>query len=297
MVDRYNPESEENLKQSLDFAEGNYSGLQLVSVYMKPYNEAFQGVFSKPETEVKDRILKQLWTRAYAWVLTLERLNHARFYQAIHTGNRALLELAVDVLLLVDDKSGEVGEKMLAFAESEKLKAAQNLVDYYVDQGLTVPSTYLEQQRYLALNKVRIQALRDRYWLSPKAQAQGKSGQHPSRWSGNNLAEDVAKVDSIYGKKIVDYFNITLTEYYRTEYRKMNWHIHSGTASTWKMPAESFDISCGFAFKRSADLAFICTAFILSYFGYTQAVDGMRREWENLDDARTLAFLDKVQDK
>jgi hypothetical protein len=291
MLDHNSPESEENLKNSLAFVEGFYSGIQIVSGYMDRYNESIRGVFSKPMTEKRDDTLKQLWARVYAWILTLERLNHTRFYQAIATGNRALLELTVDILFLIDDKTDEVAEKMLAFADSEKLKGAHNLTRYFEENKLDVPEEYKWQEWFIKTHEARVLALRAKYWIDKK----GKQ-YHPKRWTGHDLSIDVEHVDQMFGQKIIDYFDISLTRYYRTEYRKLNWHIHAGMASTWKIPAESFDIACGFAFKWSADLAFLCTTLILSDFGFASVIDEMRREWEDLNLAKVEAFLNKVNE-
>jgi len=71
-----------------------------------------QGVLSQPAVGHRDTSLKGIWLRALAWMQSLETLNHTKHVQAISAGNRALLEISVDMVLLHHDKSNALGWKI-----------------------------------------------------------------------------------------------------------------------------------------------------------------------------------------
>jgi hypothetical protein len=120
-----------NLETSTAFVEAFYSAVQLVVEYMRKSNDMILGVLSKDDdTKIRDHALQGLWLRAFAWMQSLETLNHTKHFQAIASGNRALLEITVDLILLHSDKSNESASKMHWWAQSEKLKAATIIVNF-----------------------------------------------------------------------------------------------------------------------------------------------------------------------
>ena len=92
-------EIQPDMESTTAFATGLYQGVQIVA-YMKDRSEMIESVISKPETEHRDRALRDLWRRSRAWMQSLELLNHVKHFQAISSANRALLEITVDIILL-----------------------------------------------------------------------------------------------------------------------------------------------------------------------------------------------------
>jgi len=63
------------------------------------------------------------------------------------------------------------------------------------------------------------------------------AGQCIRRWTGNaNLSDDIVTADQFYDSAVKAELDSTLVEYYRTEYPKMNWRIHSGVAAFLNQP-------------------------------------------------------------
>jgi len=83
-------------------------------------------------------------------------------------------------------------------------------------------------------------------------------------------------------------------EYYRTEYPKMNWRIHSGVAAFWNQPPQAFNLVSGFAFKWCADFSMLSTKIVLSDFEFNEVLDDLRQEWENLRHQRDLLSFQQI---
>lgn len=113
-------ENEFDIEKTKAFAWGFFQGAQFVMQYMKDQHSAIEGVLAKSEIHHRDEALKGLWMRAYAWMQTIGKLNDPLDFQAILSGNRALLELVVDMSLLYHDKTNTSGWKIFQWNVSEK---------------------------------------------------------------------------------------------------------------------------------------------------------------------------------
>ncbi|HEY0428420.1 MAG TPA: DUF5677 domain-containing protein [Pyrinomonadaceae bacterium] len=290
------PESPEILALSHKFADANYTGIEIVSDYMKQYKDLIIKLPSKPASAKRDDALKALWTRAYAWILSLRTLKQTAHYQAISTASRTLLETTVDILFLYADKTDKTAEKMFAFAFSEQFKAAEQIVNFFKENDETLPDEYVEQQKFYKSQLPNIQMFRNTYWQTPKQKQKQVNAEHPNRWTGQDLGSDVRKIDKICGEIIKRNLNISLGRFYRTEYRRINWHIHAGLASLHsrtgkKMPAETYDITVGISLRWCADFAFFCTQIVLTDFQYTVAISDLSDEWKRLQNYRNKVWI------
>ncbi len=221
-----------DLERSNAFASGMYRGVQVVAAYMHDRAAPLvDGVLPKPDVGHRDASMKGLWLRARGWVQTLERLDETKYVQAISTANRALLEITTDLIVLHHDKTNESGWKLHWWGVSEKMKAAEQTVRFYEDQGLVVPDEYSDLEEFYRNEKQIVDDMRRTLW--PVRNNPGKA-EHPKRWTGkSDLSVDVERADELHGVVIRADLGKGLVEYYRTEYRKMNWQIHSGTAGWW----------------------------------------------------------------
>lgn len=284
---------EPSVEQSHAFATSLFQGAQLVSQYMKGRFGLIEGVIVKSETGYREACIKGLWMRAYAWMHTIEKLSHPLDFQAISAGNRALLEITVDLILLHSDKTNASGWKMHWWGESEKLRASEQVIKFYTDQGLLVPDEYEGQMTFCRESTASINHMRKALW---PIKADPSIAKHPKRWTGTgNLFEDIKKADEYYGRLPQSDLGCTLTEYYRTEYPKMNWRIHSGAASFWNQPPQSYELVSGFALKGCADLSMLCTKIILLDFGFDSVLTGLNAEWDIIKNQRDLLVFQELQ--
>ena len=267
------------------FAQANFQYMQLVYRFLETHKNSITYVLPKPELGHRDTCIKGLWSRIYFWLHSLNRLNEIKDFQAYGSANRALLEFTVDLALLHKDKTNSTGWKMWWWNLSEKLKGAEQIVRFFTENKLPIPDTYSEQQKFIENKRGHILEMRDLLW----------GGKHPRRWSGNgNLFDDLVIADEFLGNKVIEILDKSLTEYYRTQYKKMNWHVHSGVSSFWNLPKESFPLFSGFFLKGCADLAMLSTQIVLKDFGLNEHLPNYEKELENLNLDRMDSFVQNL---
>ncbi len=274
-----------SIERCESFAQANFQYLQLVYNFAEKHKNSITSVLPKPAFGHRDVCIKGLWSRIYFWLHSLDRLNTTKDFQAFGSANRALLEITVDLSLLHQDKTNSSGWKMWWWNLSEKLKGAEQIVRFYTEQKLSVPDIYTEQQEFIKCEKTHILEIRDLLW----------SGKHPQRWSGNgNLFDDLVIADKFLGNKVVKILDKSLTEYYRTEYKIMNWHFHSGVSSFWNLPKESFPILSAFFLKSCADLAILSTQIVIEDFELNEHLPNYREELNDLELDKMESFIENL---
>jgi len=276
--------------KTVAFADAFYSGVQIVAEHMKECSGMIEGVRVKDDTPARDATIQGLWFRARAWMQSLEALNHTKHFQAISAANRALLEILVDLILLHHDKTNGLGWKIHQWGISERMKRAEQIVDFYQAAGRPVPAEDALVETFYKNEKAHVDRMRLNLWPTKK-----NKPEHPKRWTGSSdLSVDVGASDRLHGAEIQSQLGVSLLEYYRTRYRQMNWYIHSGTASFWNVPPEGFDLVVGFALRDCADLAMLSTKIVLTDFGFHHAISDLRDKWESVADQRVLAYAEKM---
>src|SRR6266404_804815 len=279
-----------DIGRSKAFATGLFQGAQIVAQYMKERYGLISEAEAKLGTGYKGGCVKWLWIRAFLWMQTLARLNDPLDFQAISVGNRVLLEIVVDLILLHHDNTHELAAKMFWWGESEKLKSAEQIITFYANQGLSVPDEYEAQDLFYKTRKSEIENIRKTLWPNRK-----NPGKHPDRWTGkSSLFQDIEGADQLYGSVVRAETGSSLVEYYRTQYRKMNWQIHSGVANLGDPPVEAFYLICGFGFKWCSDFAMLCTKITLTDFGLDVALADLEHEWDSVKRKRDSVFVHEL---
>lgn len=272
------------------FATGYFQSIHIVGNHMKERWELIAAVLPKPDTGFRDSCLKGLYLRASAWMQSLEKLDQAKGAQAAVAGSRALLEIAVDTVLLHHDKTNGSGWRMYNWAESEKMKAAEQTIAFYQEKGLAVPEIYEARVKFLDEKKDLVDGIRRNLWPNKK---DPQKAVHPARWTGSSdLSVDIRTADQLHEAFIKNELGVSLEELYRTEYRQMNWFIHSGVASVFGLPADHYNLMCGLAFRRCAEFGMICAKTILTDFGFSEHFPDLRQEWKDIELNRALSFLE-----
>lgn len=277
--------SDAELKDAEAHANAMFAGVQLYTRYMRKCEPMITGVLPRRGFEHRDNAIKAVWTRGYAWMQSLEVLNHTKHIQAISAGNRSLLEFTVDLVLLHIDPTNMSGWKMYHLAFSERLKAAEQLVGFY---GIgNVPSVHSEAESFIAREKDSIENMRKELWPNPK---DPNTGLHPARWTGRDLFRDVEAADDVYGDRIRESLGESLGEYYRTEYRRMNWLIHSTMAAITNLDRLYYSNAAMLALKWCQDLAMFCTQITLKDQRFHDAIDDLKAQWQELRNQRDLIY-------
>lgn len=273
--------SDRELHEAEARANAMFAGVQLYVQYMRKCEPMIMSVLPRPELGHRDNAVKAVWLRAYAWMQSLELLNHTKHIQAISAGNRSLLEFTVDLVLLHNDPTNNGGWKMYHLSFSERLKAAEQLVAFY--GAGNVPPVHAEAEAFIAREKASIEDMRRHLWPSPKDPTRGI---HPDRWTGRNLFEDVVAADAAYGDQIRANLGVSLAEYYRTEYRRMNWLIHSTMAGITNLDRIYYSTAAMLALKWCQDLAMFCTKITLRDQQFHDAIDDLNAQWRELREER-----------
>lgn len=278
--------SDQELRDVEARANAMFAGVKLYLEYMRKCHDMIMSVLPRPAFGHRDNAVQAVWLRAYAWMQSLELLNHTKHLQPISAGNRALLEFTVDLVLLHTDPTNSSGWKMHHLAFSERLKAAELLVAFYGADN--VPAVHAEAESFIAREKASIEDMRFHLWPSAKNPSKGI---HPERWTGRHLFDDAVAADAIYGDQIRSALGMPLAEYYRTEYRRMNWMIHSTMAGVTNFGPIYYSTAAMLALKWCQDLAMFCTQITLRDQQFNDAIDDLNAQWQELRDERERNYI------
>jgi len=277
--------SDRELKNAEAHANAMFAGIQLYREYMQKCEPMIMAVLPRSAVKHRDDAIRAVWIRAYAWMQSLELLNHTKHIQAISAGNRSLLEFSVDLVLLHTDPTNSSGWKMYHLAFSERLKAAEQLVAFY--GAGNVPAVHSEAESFIRREKNSIDSMRKTLW--PHAKNPSKAV-HPDRWTGKDLFGDVKDADAVYGDQIKASLGMSLAEYYRTEYRRMNWLIHSTMAGVTNLDRIFYSNAAVLALKWCQDLAMFCTQITLKDQQFHDAINDLNAQWRELRRQRDLNY-------
>jgi|HubBroStandDraft_1064217.scaffolds.fasta_scaffold00874_5 hypothetical protein len=128
---------------------------------------------------------------------------------------RGLFELAVDTKLI--DAIPDAVEKILAFSDVEKLRAARKIVKYKAaNPAAAVDATI--HGAFITSEEARIEAERNTVWPGLK---------RVTHWSGMDLSKRVALLQAPFD------------EIYEVGYPELSWYVHSGLTGFVNLQAES----------------------------------------------------------
>jgi len=202
-------------------------------------------------------------------MLTLTR---RRDVQAIAMLARTVLELAIDLRLM--NRVGQSPERMIAFADTERLRAARNLTEF---KHLN-PESQLDviiQDNFVRDRGTEIDATTARLWP------------HAGRlrhWSGMNLAQRANEVGTPF------------PDLYHRAHTLLSWYVHSGLMGVMNLPADTFTTVAGHAFAVAVEAYDNCLDFIIREFPFrfesrflNLLAYAKRAPWpENEDEATAL---------
>jgi hypothetical protein len=185
--------------------------------------------------------------RGKAHIETLLSLKSAKDLQAIAMIARGLFELAVDTKLI--DAIPDAVEKILAFSDVEKLRAARKIVKYKgANPAAAVDASV--HATFIANNEKRIDTERNRVWPGVK---------RVEHWSALNLADRVALVKAPF------------EEMYNVEYPELSWYVHSGLTGFVNLQAATFNMLAAKQNKLAGECYIVLLAGIIAELGIEKA--------------------------
>ncbi len=217
--------------------------------------------------------------RAIAWALSLSRLDEPYDFQAVVAASRALFEMTVDLVLLHFDPNGYPLNMILTWEESAQLKAAERVVKYHDDRGITLPAHHKIKKDFIAREGATIEAKRIALWPS-------FNGRHPDRWTSHNLGVDADAAEVLWPGH-------GLAEYYSARYPELNWNLHgSGLAGIRKIRTENFPAIGAFALEESSRFLRAIAELVLRRIGWTAEYEtAMQKLEEKMGLASAAAWL------
>jgi len=126
---------------------------------------------------------------------------------------------------------------------SAKLKYAKATLTYLDRIGENPGRAELPLVEFVSRWEERIERKREEFWPNKEGH-----GQHPMRWTGRGLPEDLQQVDRLEGTD--------LERFYETEVRRMNWQVHgSGLTGIRGLDFPTLGVVFSLAHKMSGQLA------------------------------------------
>ncbi len=262
-----------SMKESEAFASMRHSEVLLIANFM---NDRVKSLFNHErsgETAHRDTAIYGLYMRALSWMLSLKNLDKGYDFQPIVGGVRSLLEAAVDLVLLQNDKSNSSGWKIMWWGESAKLKAAECVQTYYKCVAKKpVPDEYEPLLDYIKDRSSSINDMRATLF----------NGKHPERWTNRpNLLEDAREADRLHSSEIERHLGKKLEEFYETEYRRLNWNVHGSGLTGVVFPNEveagtGLTLMRAFGYLWCSLLAVLCTSVVLKDFAEAGVTDEVK---------------------
>lgn len=203
--------------------------------------------------------------RGVANVEALLSLKNAKDLQAIAMVARGLFELAVDMRLL--DAIPAAVQKLLAFSNVEKLRAARKIVKFKAaNPAAEVDASIYET--FITNNAQRIEAERDAVWPGVKK---------VEHWSGLNLSKRVALLKAPFD------------EIYEVNYPQLSWYVHTGLTGFVNLQAETFNMLAASQNKLAGECYIVLLTAIIDEFGIEKADAKVKNK---LKLAKMLPFTD-----
>lgn len=261
-----------------DLAKRTHGWLVRVMVYMDRVHR--EQVEPHPSPSPRETCLQGLLLRAVMWLRTMAKLEETSDLQALAVGTRSLVEAAVDMLLIHEDKEAASSDSLMTVWEkSAKLKAATELVKHFQSSNKELPSDYKTQIDFLNNEGAAIKKERMKFWNNKK---------HRERWTGRNLLEDCKAVDNHHSDWLVNVFGATLTEFYQTDLRWINWYVHGSSLAGFRVSAETLTRLRAKCYEVSAHLGMICAHVIQVDYRLFELFPERQTEWEWLLNHRDL---------
>jgi hypothetical protein len=188
-----------------------------------------------------------IYLRGKANVESLLCLKQVRDFQAIAMLTRSLFELSVDVKLI--DVIPNAVEKIHAFSQVEKLRAAKKIEDFKD----TNPNSRVDATIYKAFitnNRARIDAEQATAWPGARK---------VEHWSGLNLRDRVTRLGSQF------------LETYEVKYPQMSWYTHAAGVTGLDLKPSSYELLTGTLFQLAGECYMVLLTAVIKQFKLTTA--------------------------
>jgi hypothetical protein len=168
-----------------------------------------QTTFTLTKSE-RDKAIIGTYYRIHGWLETVTLLNRPSAFQGVGSAAKSLFELAVDLKLLLDDKSDKAAKQYFSFAVIDRHKSAQRALDFYARNNIEPEMYTRDSIQNAVLPDGAIKAILNQNWPGLALQA-------VNHWSAKN---------KFPGR--LDGFGPEFERLYYEIYATMNWFDHAG---------------------------------------------------------------------
>jgi hypothetical protein len=276
-------------EQNESFAETWFKYFDSIFQFADKHKTSIMAVQAREAFLHRDNCIKLLWFRIFSWLKSVKALNSSVHFQALGAANRALFELTVDIALLYLDKTTTSGWKMYYWSLSEKLDGSEKLINFFDGDINKLPDEYIAYKEYFLNEEHSVKLMRKSLgWTTQKK----PDGFHPKHWSGkNSFFDNLPEIDRNLHTEINKLFGKSLLEYYRTEYKKMSWQLHSGVNNSWKIPEEAFPVFTAFFLKDCANFGLLATHLVLKDFMLADHLPNYIDELKDIDEQNQIRLI------
>ena len=223
----------------------------------------------------REKVILGLYYRLVGFCRTAIELKSVIHQQSLTSAERSVIEIYIDMELIHRDAIPDAVEKVIAFSDWQKLKAARRRDEFFTENPDLdkTPSRATVHRAFIASDEQRIVALVATLW-GPKAK--------PEHWSGVNLIERGQKLD-----KDVEYMVMQ-------DYDRRNFYVHTGLTGIFNMSKESFEQLCMLALAQIGECMLKALGILGRELKLDQAIGGYEQSLEAIKKVQTFAFADKI---
>lgn len=224
-----------------------------------------------------DEVIVAQLVRIDYWLRSLGKLASPTDYQAVTAGCRAMLECAIDIVLVRANPADF--QKVLEWEESAKLKHAEALATYcQKDKDNELADRFERPIKWAAAEGARVNALRIKHgWVEKRKDGTDKPN-HPDRWTSRDLGSDAREADKVQAQWTpAEGPPIRLERFYETRYRELCWDTHGSGNIRRLVRPELVPVIGAKAFYDSARISLVAASWVARHL----------RQW---DDAMAAKF-------
>ena len=182
-----------------------------------------------PQHPPRQTALIGLFYRMMGFANTARVLQSPVHQQSLTSAERSVIELWIDTELIHHDVIADGVEKIVAFIDFQKLKAARRTVSFFqkhpeLDE---TPSNATRHQGFIDAKGAAVEAISRRLWPRPDGKVP-----KPDHWSGISLPERAEKLGVQEELRVLEGYDMR------------NFAVHTGLAGVVGFDADAFEIMC-----------------------------------------------------
>lgn len=221
----------------------------------------------------KEKAFYGLYLRIRGYVLSVLRLDRHQDFQSVISLSRSVLEVAVDIKLLSIGKIADGVDKLFAFHNVQRLKAARKAVE--MESKFGTDATI--EKEWIKNNESKVELEHKRLWGTDKRGNPLKV----DHWTGLDFTSRVKEAGGDFER------------WHGEHYARTNWHVHSGLAGFLGASEDALALAQGLGYALIAQ----CYSEVLSILVRQFQLSAPDQDiYRRLEFARKLPLVDSLEE-